>query len=44
MAEERKVVVIGDEVRKSMFGDVDPVGKYLQVKRVYFQVVGVIRL
>ena len=43
MTEERKVAVIGDEVRKSMFGDVDPVGKYLQVKRVYFQIVGVIK-
>ncbi len=43
MAEERKVVVIGQEVRKTLFGETDPVGKYIQVKRVYFQIVGVIR-
>jgi putative ABC transport system permease protein len=42
MAEERKVVVIGEEVRKTLFGASDPIGKYLQVKRVYFQVVGVV--
>lgn len=40
--EERKVVVIGQEVQKTLFGDTDPVGKYLRIKRVYFQVVGVI--
>ncbi len=43
MAEERKVVVIGDEVRKALFGEADPIGKYLQVRRVYFQVVGVLK-
>jgi putative ABC transport system permease protein len=42
MAEERKVCVIGEEVRKTFFGDVDPIGKYIQVRRVYFQVVGVL--
>jgi putative ABC transport system permease protein len=42
MTEERKVVVIGEEVRKTFFGDADPVGKYLQVRRVYFQIVGVL--
>ena len=43
MTEERKVVVIGDEVRKTFFGDENPIGKYIQVKRVYFQVIGVMR-
>ena len=43
MAEERKIAVIGDEVRKAIFGDTDPIGKYLQVRRVYFQVVGVVK-
>jgi putative ABC transport system permease protein len=42
MAEERKVVAIGEEVRKTLFGTTDPIGKYLQIKRVYFQVVGVV--
>jgi putative ABC transport system permease protein len=42
MSEERKIVVIGQEVRKTLFSDEDPIGKYLQIKRVYFQVVGVI--
>ena len=42
MSEERKVVVIGQEARKTLFGEANPVGKYLQIKRVYFQIVGVI--
>jgi putative ABC transport system permease protein len=42
MNEERKVVVLGQEVKNTLFGDSDPVGKYLSIKRVYFQVVGVI--
>ena len=42
MAEERKVVVLGEEAQKTLFGAADPLGKYVQIKRVYFQVVGVI--
>lgn len=42
MQEERKVVVLGNETRKSLFGDENPIGKYLQIKRVYFRVIGVI--
>ena len=42
MAEQRKVVVLGQEVRKTLFGETNPIGKYVQIKRVYFQVVGVI--
>lgn len=42
MAEERKVVVLGSETKKNLFGDDDAIGKYLQIKRVYFRVIGVI--
>jgi len=42
MSEERKVVVLGREAKKTLFGDANPIGKYISVKRVYFQVVGVI--
>ena len=42
MAEERKVAVIGEEVRKTFFGDANPIGAYIQVRRVYFQVIGVL--
>ena len=42
MAEERKVVVLGQEAHKTLFGTADPLGKYVQIKRVYFQVVGVV--
>jgi putative ABC transport system permease protein len=42
MSEERKVVVLGQEVKKTLFGDADPIGKYVSIKRVYFRVVGVL--
>ncbi|HET7539968.1 MAG TPA: ABC transporter permease [Polyangiaceae bacterium] len=42
MAEERKVVVLGREAYKTLFGDADPIGQYIQIKRVYFQIVGVV--
>lgn len=42
MSEERKVVVLGQEVKKTLFGEADPIGKYISIKRVYFQVVGVL--
>jgi putative ABC transport system permease protein len=42
MTDERKVVVLGQEAHKTLFGTADPIGKYVQIKRVYFQVVGVI--
>lgn len=38
--EERKVVVLGEDVRKILFPDVDPVGQYVQIRGVYFKVVG----
>jgi putative ABC transport system permease protein len=38
----RKVIVIGDNIRKSLFKDEDPLGKYLKLHTVPFQVVGVV--
>lgn len=37
----RKVAVIGRQVEKVLFGDEDPVGKYLNIKGAFFYVVGV---
>jgi putative ABC transport system permease protein len=42
MSEERKVVVLGREVKNTLFGAADPIGKYISIKGVYFQVVGII--
>jgi putative ABC transport system permease protein len=42
MLERRKVVVIGQAVRQLLMPDeLDPIGKYLQIRGMYFQVVGV---
>ncbi len=42
IAESRKVAVIGKAVREQLFPpDVDPIGKYLKISGVYFQVVGI---
>ncbi len=44
MAEQRKVCVIGNLVRDELFGPgVDPMGKYIKISGVYFQVVGLMR-
>ena len=43
MAEQRKVVVIGAEVKRTLFGDADPVGRLIQIKRMNFRVIGVLR-
>lgn len=41
--QERKVCNIGERVVETMFGkDEDPIGQYLKISGVYFQVVGVI--
>jgi putative ABC transport system permease protein len=40
IAEYRKVAVIGATVRDQLFGKEDPIGKYLKVNGVAFQVVG----
>jgi putative ABC transport system permease protein len=42
MAERRKVVVIGEATRRMLMPDnVDPIGEFLQIRSLYFQVVGV---
>lgn len=41
MQEFRKVVVIGDEIRKALFKEEDPIGKYLKIGDVPFNVIGV---
>lgn len=41
LAEERKICVIGKEVVNLLFEKEDPLGKYLRVNGVYFQVVGI---
>jgi putative ABC transport system permease protein len=41
--QERKVCVVGERVQEVMFAkDEDPIGQYLKISGVYFQVVGVI--
>jgi len=42
MQERRKVTVIGEAVRHMLLHDVDPIGRYIQIRGVYFQVVGVL--
>ncbi|MBC9795250.1 ABC transporter permease [Sinomicrobium weinanense] len=39
--ESRKVAVIGSRVKKLNFGDDDPIGKYIEIDDIFFQVVGV---
>jgi len=42
IADRRKVAVIGQAVKTELFpADVDPVGKYLKISGVYFEIVGV---
>jgi putative ABC transport system permease protein len=41
VAEQRKVVVVGEKVRQVLFGDTPAVGQYIRVKDIFFQVVGV---
>jgi putative ABC transport system permease protein len=44
LEEQRKVIVIGDRVYQEMFKkDENPIGEYLQVKGVYFKVIGVVK-
>ena len=38
--EARKVVVIGDRVREVLFEDADPIGRYVRIRGVSFQVIG----
>jgi putative ABC transport system permease protein len=41
MQDFRKVVVIGDEIRKALFKEEDPIGKYVRIGGVPFYVIGV---
>jgi putative ABC transport system permease protein len=43
IAEFRKVIVIGDDIRKALFRHEDPMGKYIKVGSIPFKVVGVSR-
>ncbi len=43
MNEFRKVIVIGDDIRKALFKEEVPLGKYIKVGSVPFKVVGVSR-
>lgn len=39
----RKVVVIGKTVKEEIFGNINPIGKYLVIKGISFQVIGVVK-
>jgi putative ABC transport system permease protein len=41
LAERRKVAVIGERVREILFADEDPLGKFIQIRGLSYQVVGV---
>lgn len=41
VAERRKVLVLGEKVRKVLFGSAPALGQYVQVKNVFFKVVGI---
>ncbi len=43
VADNRKVCSIGEQVTTMLFGDEDPIGKYIRINGVYFQVVGVFK-
>jgi putative ABC transport system permease protein len=43
IAEKRKVAVVGERVVEVLFGEEDPIGKYINIKGSYFQVVGVFK-
>lgn len=38
--DQRKVIVLGDTMRSVLFGDANPLGKYVKVKGVYLMVIG----
>lgn len=41
--ENRKVVLIGDRVRETLFGDKEAVGEYVKINRIPFMVIGVFK-
>lgn len=40
IAETRKVCIIGTKVREALFGASSPIGAYIQIRGLYYQVVG----
>mgnify|MGYP001104799030 FL=1 len=45
LAEKRKVMILGRRAREVLFGDsIPPIGKYVNVKGVYFKVIGTYEL
>ena len=40
MRESRKIAIIGNRVQEILFKEEDPIGKYIEIKGVYFLVVG----
>ena len=43
LTERRKVAVIGDRVADVLFPGLDPLGRYFQVKGIFFQVIGIFK-
>ena len=41
MSDFRKVIVIGDNIKKALFKEEDPIGKYVKLNNVPFKVIGV---
>ena len=37
-----KVAVIGPEIAKTLFGNMEPVGKLVRIKNLFFRVIGVL--
>jgi len=44
ITDKRKVAVIGTTVRDVLFGETDPIGKYIKIKGIPFQVIGVFKM
>jgi putative ABC transport system permease protein len=38
--EKRKVVLLGEKIKKELFGDQEAIGEYINIKGIYFLVVG----
>ena len=43
LTERRKVAVIGDRVADVLFPGLDPLGRYFQVKGIFFQIIGIFK-
>ncbi|MDX5422901.1 MAG: ABC transporter permease [Hymenobacteraceae bacterium] len=43
-AERRKVVVLGEQAAKVLFGEQNPVGEYVNIRGIHFKVVGTFRV